>query len=202
MTRPSIAAVLLVLLAAPRTPLAAQRHVALLRLGGNSTAHARAEADPDRPAIRPDHPVAWELSAGGARGPWRAALRLRRSRADLAIAGATSAVLTRAAIRSWGLGVEAGRRIAGGRDGAAMHLLVGGLAERTTFPVTGGDARTTLVALAAGEGIVPVAARWDAVVRLEGGLGGALFGAEELPAGYATRVGRRWNVGLGLRWRP
>lgn len=183
-------------------PLAAQRELSVIGFTGNTTGHARADADPDRPTIAPDHPVSWQVALGQEIGAWRGALLVRHARADLAIRGAESAVLTRSALRSWGASAEAGRRLAG-RDGApTLHALVGVGAARTTFPVTGGDPRTVVTGHLALLGRVPIAARWRAMIRAEGGLGGALFDAEELPPGYSVRAGREWSLGIGLGWRP
>lgn len=202
MARQWLLVVSLVLTVLPATPLAAQRSISLLALTGNAAGHARAEADPDRPAITPDHPVGWEVAAVQDQRAWRAALRLRHVQADLAIRGTSSAVLTRAAVRSWSLGVDAGRRLVGAPEVPTVHALLGVAVERATFPVTGGDPRTVVVALAALEGAVPLTARWRVVWRGEVGRSGALFGANELPPGYAVRAGRRWNLGVGLGWRP
>ncbi len=68
--------------------------------------------------------------------------------------------------------------------------------------MTGGDPRTVVVGLLAVLGQVPVTPRWAVVVRGEGGIGGALFDADELPPGYAVRAGREWSLGVGLGWRP
>lgn len=200
MSRPLVLVVALSWLLAH--PLAAQRELSLLGLTGNAAGHARADADPDRPTIAPDHPAAWQLGVAHDRGPWRAALLLRHAQADLAIRGTQSAVITRDAIRSWRVGVEVGPRVAGAPGGATVHLLTGIAAARTTFPVTGGDPRTVVVGLLAVLGQVPVTPRWAVVVRGEGGIGGALFDADELPPGYAVRAGREWSLGVGLGWRP
>ncbi|MBK7594176.1 MAG: hypothetical protein IPJ11_02725 [Gemmatimonadetes bacterium] len=183
-------------------PLAAQREISLLGLTGNAAGHARADLDPDRPTIAPDHPASWQLGLATDHGPWRVALLLRHARADLAIRGTQSAVLTRDAIRAWRVGVEVGHRVAGAPDAAAVHLLSGIAAARTTFPVTGGDPRTVVTGHLAVQGRAPLTPRWLIVVRGEGGIGGALFDADELPSGYAVRAGREWSLGVGLGWRP
>lgn len=202
MARRSLLVASLVLAVLPATPLAAQRSFSLLALTGNATGHARADADPDRPAITPDHPIGWEVAVVQDHHAWRGAFRLRHAQADLAIRGSTSAVLTRAAVHSWSLGLDAGRRLAGRPDAPALHALLGVALERATFPVTGGDPRTVIVAQAALEGTVPLTPHWRVVSRGEAGRSGALFGANELPPGYAVRAGRRWNLGVGLGWRP
>lgn len=190
------------LLAFPLASLVGQRAVTLVLLTGNATGHARADADPDRPTITPDHPASWEVAVGQDHRAWRAALSLRHARADLAIRGTSSAVLTRSAIRSWSLGLDVGRRLAGHPDGPTLHALLGVAIERTTFPVTGGDPRTVQVTRLTLEGAVPFTRHWHAVVRGDGGRSAAIFGANELPPGYVVRAGRRWNLGVGLRWRP
>ncbi len=182
-------------------PLPAQREISVLGLTGNSAGHARADADPDRPTIAPDHPASWQVGITSDRGPWRVALLVRHTQADLGIRGTESAVLTRGAIRTWGVGAEVGRRVAGHADAPTLHALVGLGAARTTFPVTGGDPRSVVVGRLAFVGGVPLTSRWRAVVRGEGGIGGALFGADELPPGYAVRAGREWSIGVGLGWR-
>lgn len=202
MARLSLLVASLLLVGLPPAPLAAQQSFSLLVFTGNAAGHARAETDPDRPAVTPDHPVGWEVAAIRDHRAWLGALRLRHAQADLAIRGSSSAVLTRAAVRSWSLGLETGRRLAGRPEAPALYALVGLAVERATFPVTGGDPRTVVVTQAALEGTVPLTTHWRAVWRGEVGRSGALFGADELPPGYAVRAGRRWNLGFGLGWRP
>jgi|CXWL01.1.fsa_nt_gi hypothetical protein len=199
---PRLVACVTLLLALPLGPLHAQRSFTLLGLTGNASGHARADDDPERPTIAPDHPAIWQLGLTEDHDAWRVAAVLRHARADLAIRGTTSAVLTRGAVRSWSAGLEGGRRFAGATGAPTLHALLGVAVERTTFPVTGGDSRARLVTLVALEGAVPLSGRWHAVVRGEAGRSAALFGANELPPGYAVRAGRRWNLGIGLGWRP
>lgn len=190
------------MLTLPTLPLSAQRSVALVLLTGNATGHASAADDPDHPTITPDHPVTWGLSIEETHRSWRGALTVRHARADLGIRGTTSAVLTRAAIQSWGVAFEGGRRVAGSPETPTLHALLGAGLERNTFPVTGGDPRTVLATTLALEGAVPLSPRWHAVVRGEAVRTGGLFGADELPPGYAVRAGRRWALGVGVRWHP
>lgn len=193
---------LLLLLALPSAPLHGQWQWNLVAGSARSAGHARADADPERPEVGPDRPSTLALGVVRRLGAWQLGASLLRATADLAIRGSESAVLTRGGLTAWGAGMEIGRLVAGRTGAPTLSALAGGAIEQWRFPVSGGDPRTVVMARAALEGQVPLRAHWRGIVRWEVAVGGSLFGADELPPGYAVRAGRRWGLGLGVGWTP
>jgi hypothetical protein len=191
---------ILPLLLPPMAPLPAQWQVQMVAGSARAAGHARADADPDRPDVAPHHPVTMALSVVRPLGRWQVAGTVRRTQSDLAIRGGETAVVTRGALRSWGAGVEFGRRIAGPQDAPHLTAALGGSVERWTFPTSGGEPRFVPVAHGALEGRVPLARHWQGIVRGEAAMSGSLFTASDLPPDYAVRSGRRWGIGLGVGW--
>lgn len=194
--------VVLLLLALPPVPLHGQWQLNLVAGSARSAGHARADGDPEHPEVGPDRPATLALSLVRGLGAWQVGASLNRATADLTIRGRESAVLTRGGLTAWGAGVEIGRRIAGRTGAPTLAAVAGGAIERWSFPVSGGDPRTVVMARAALEGQLPLRAHWCGIVRGEAAVGGSLFSADELPPGYAVRAGRRWGLGLGVGWTP
>jgi hypothetical protein len=139
------------------------------------------------------------IGIGRDHGAWRVAIRGRRTHADLVIAGATAGIITTDVLRATAVGIELGRRLAGARDAAQAHLLVGIARERWSFVGLEDEARSVTLLTAALEGEVPLYRRMRGVVRVEAGTGPSLFEADELPDGFETRSGRRTALHLGIR---
>lgn len=196
MTRLSL--VILLFCAAP-APLTAQWHLTLSAGAAGVRGHAFAPDDNDTPALRPAPTRDMAVGIGRDRGAWRVALRGRYTHADLVIAGATAGIITTDVLRATAVGIELGRRLAGARDAAQAHLLVGIARERWSFEGLDDEARSVTMVTAALEGEVPLYKRVRGVVRVEGGTGSSLFEADELPDGFDTRSGRRAALHLGLR---
>lgn len=190
--------VVLLCCAAPTT-LTAQWHLTLSAGAASVRGHAFAPDDSDTPALRPAPTRDVGVGLGREHGPWRVAVRGRRTHADLVIAGAAAGIITTDVLRATAVGIELGRRLAGARDAAQAHLLIGITSERWSFEGLDDEARSLTMVTAALEGEVPLYRRLRGVVRLEGGTGPSLFEADELPDGFETRSGRRTALHLGLR---
>ncbi len=193
---------LLLVLFLPVATLGAQWQWSLTAGSASVSGHARAEDDPERPEVAPNHPMTLTLAVTRQRGAWRAGLQLARTRSDLGIRGIETAVVTRGTLRAWGTGVEIGRRIAGTAGAPELALLAGAVLERWTFPGTSGEARILASVRGAVEGTVPLRPRWQAIIRGEAALGGSLFRESDLPLGYTTHPGRRRGIRLGIGWTP
>ncbi len=202
MGRFPVVVLLLLLFALSPAPLHGQWQWNLVAGSSRSAGHARADGDPEHPEVGPDRPATLTLSLVRGLGAWQIGASLNRATADLTIRGSESAVLTRGGLTAWGAGAEVGRRVAGRTGAPTLVASAGGAIERWSFPVSGGDPRTVVVARVALEGQVPLRANWRGIVRWEAAVGGSLFGADELPPGYAVRAGRRWGLGLGVGWTP
>lgn len=188
-----------VLLCTAPACLPAQWHLTLGAGDAGTRGHALAPDDSDTPALRPAPTRDIGAGIGRDHGAWRVAVRARRTNADLVIAGATAGIITTDVLRATAVGAEVGRRLAGARDAAQAHLLVGVARERWSFEGLEDEARSVTMLTAALEGEVPLYRRLRGVVRLEGGTGPSLFEADELPDGFETRSGRRTALHLGLR---
>jgi hypothetical protein len=202
MSRPALrTTVLLGLLLGPTT-LHAQWQWTLAISTASERGHARADDDPERPEIAPDHPATLSVGVSRSGAAWRIGLRLARTESDLAVRGLETAVVTRGTLAAWGVAVEMGRRVAGRTGAPELALLAGASLARWTFPGTGSEARILPAMHGAVEGQVPLRARWHAIVRGEVAIGGSLFREGELPLGYTTRPGQRAGIQLGVGWRP
>jgi hypothetical protein len=185
-------------IAAP-APLTAQWHLTLGAGVAGASGHAFAPEDSDAPELRPAPTRDLAIGIGRDHGAWRVAIRGRRTHADLVIAGATAGIITTDVLRATAVGIELGRRLAGARDAAQAHLLVGIARERWSFVGLEDEARSVTLLTAALEGEVPLYRRMRGVVRVEAGTGPSLFEADELPDGFETRSGRRTALHLGIR---
>ena len=179
--------------------LTAQWHLTLGAGVAGASGHAFAPDDSDTPTLRPAPTRDLAIGMGRDHGAWRVVVRGRRTLADLVIAGATAGIITTDVLRANTVGIEFGRRLAGARDAAQAHLLVGVASERWNFEGLEDEARSLTLVTAALEGEVPLYRRLRGVVRVEAGTGPSLFEADELPDGFETRSGRRTALHLGLR---
>jgi hypothetical protein len=176
--------------------------VTLAAGSASARGHAKADDDPERPEIAPDHPATLAVGMARSGTTWRIGIRATRTTSDLAVRGTETAVVTRGTLRAWGVGVEVGRRVAGSAGAPELRVLAGGQLERWTFPGTVSEARIIPAAVGAVEGQVPLRPRWHALMRGEVGIGGSLFREGELPLGYVTRAGQRAGIQVGIGWSP
>lgn len=179
-------------------PLQAQWRFSLMAGPSATTGHSRDDADPEQPAILPDHPVNWTLGVAHPVGAWRIAFEGHRITSDLAIRGSTTSLVTRSAISAWGLGGELSRRVTADATGPTVLAGAGAVYERWSFDIAGGDPRWRAAVRGSLELDVPLARRWSGIVRGEWLAGGSLFRHDELPAGYARRAGYRAGLLLGV----
>jgi len=182
-------------------PMHAQWRAMLLIGSATSRGDARAELDPQRPELRADRPGSITIGVAHDAGPWRLAIDLHRTSADLTEAGTSSSVTTPDLLKAWGAGVEVGRRIAGRSDAAVLMIVAGATYDRWTFDLTDNSPRSRAAARGALEADLPIGRRWSAVIRWQATVGPSVFNANELPDGFTSRTAIRSGIGLGLSVR-
>ena len=86
------------------------------------------------------------------------------------------------------------------RVGISSRLVVEAGPVLDIWTPQGGSSRTRVGAVLAAVWILPVTARLDAALRVEGTLTGSLVDPADVPAGAERRATWRRGVGFGLRW--
>lgn len=162
-------------------------------------AHAVDRGGADSPSFRPGTGGEVVLALGLDRGAWRVALGARRGPADLILRGSEAGVITPDAITATGLGLELGRRLAGGASGPTLHVLLGAERISWSFPGLDEPSRSGWNAVAALEGEVPLGRMVAGVVRVDGARGSSLFTADELPDGFVVTTASRVGLSVGIR---
>lgn len=193
---------LLLALLLPLHPLPAQWQLSLMTGPGVTSGHSRDDADPDHPAILPDHPVSWSLAIARESGAWRVAFDASRITSDLAIRGLSTSLVTRGELTAGGIGLEAAHRLLGQPASPSLWGGLGAVGEHWSFSSASGEARWRAAIRASLQLEMPFSTHWGAVVRAEGLAGGSLFDADELPDGYNLQPGLRVAILLGVarRW--
>lgn len=195
--RLTIVALLLLL---PLRPAAAQWRVTALHGSASVSGFSRDDSGPEKLSFLPDHPSSYALAIARDLGGIRLALELRRTGADLALHGDNTVIVTTGALHAWGGAFEGSRRVAGQEGQPMLRAALGVLAERWTFDVGGSDPRWRAAGRGALEATVPIGGHWHGVLRGELAAGPSVFRLEELPEGYARRIGWRRGVVLGIGW--
>jgi hypothetical protein len=189
---------LLALLLSVPTSLRAQWRIALLAGSASSHGDARDDTDPAHPEIRADAPATISAALARERGPWRVAVELHHTSADLAEISAASAVTTRSVLKAWGAAIEWSRRIAGDGDTPALSVAVGAGIDRWTFDLDESSPRWRASARGAIEAEIPISAAWRAVIRSQAAVGPSVFKPDELPDGFVQRMAVRIGLVLGV----
>ena len=192
------APLLIFLLLLPAAPLEAQWRLSLSAGSAATSGHSRDTLDDEQPAILPDHPVDWTLALVRQHRAWRLGVDGHRVTSDLAIRGRSTTLVTRTALSAWGVGAELARRIASPMAGPQFWVAAGGVYERWSFDIAGGEARWRAAARGALQLDIPLVRHWSGMIRGEASLGCSLFRREELPEGYQRRAARRLGLQLGV----
>ena len=185
----------------PGHPATAQWRLTLLHGTASVTGHSRDESTPDHLAFLPDRPHSDALAVSREFGGNRLALELRRTGADLALRGPGTTIVTRGALHAWGAAVGVARRLAGTSGRPTLRGGLSALLERWTFDLGDGAARWRVAGRGTLEVDLPIAGRWDGVLRGELTASPSVFTAEELPEGYVRKLGWSRGIEIGAGWR-
>lgn len=189
------------LLLVPLHPAAAQWRLTLLQGSSAVSGHSHDESSPDHPAFLPDRPNSYTLAIGRKFSSSRLMLEVRRTRADLALRGPGTTIVTRGALHAWGAALEGARRLAGTAGRPTLHGGLGVVLERWNFDLGDGEARWRVAGRGALEVDLPITGRWNGVLRGEMTASPSVFTADELPEGYVRKTGWSRGIEIGAGWR-